>query len=225
MVLQAEDEISGIGAAVGASFAGKKSMTATSGPGMSLKTEVLGLASIAELPLVLLNVQRGGPSTGMPTKPEQADLFQAAFCAHGDVLRPVLAPTSAEDTFGSPSRPSTWPSSTRPRSSSSPTRRSPSARRRSIPSTSPGSRSWSGSARPRAARGRVPALRSDADSGVSPLSHPGMQGGNYLAAGIEHNVRGAPTASGAIHAAMNEKRFRKLAPLLERTDLFERQGH
>ncbi len=66
---------------------------------MSLKTEMLGLATIAELPLVLLNVQRGGPSTGLPTKPEQSDLFQAAFSAHGDVLRPVLAPTSVEDTF------------------------------------------------------------------------------------------------------------------------------
>ena len=88
-VLQAEDEIAGIGAVVGASFTGKKAMTATSGPGMSLKTEMLGLASIAELPLVCINVQRGGPSTGMPTKPEQSDLLQAAFSAHGDCLRPV----------------------------------------------------------------------------------------------------------------------------------------
>ena len=99
-VLQAEDEIAGIGAVVGASFAGKKAMTATSGPGMSLKTEMLGLASIAELPLVCVNVQRGGPSTGMPTKAEQSDLFQAAFSAHGDCLRPVLAPTSVGDIFG-----------------------------------------------------------------------------------------------------------------------------
>jgi 2-oxoglutarate ferredoxin oxidoreductase subunit alpha len=64
----------------------------------------------------------------------------------------------------------------------------------------------------------------DTPSGVSPLSHPGMAGGNYLAAGIEHDARGAPTASGAIHAAMNAKRFRKLAPLQERSDLFETQG-
>ena len=90
----------GFGAVVGASFAGKKAMTATSGPGMSLKTEMLGLASIAELPLVCVNVQRGGPSTGMPTKAEQSDLFQAAFSAHGDCLRPVLAPTSVGDMFG-----------------------------------------------------------------------------------------------------------------------------
>ena len=66
---------------------------------MSLKTEMLGLASIAELPLVCVNVQRGGPSTGIPTKGEQSDLFQAAFSAHGDVIRPVLAPVSAEDMF------------------------------------------------------------------------------------------------------------------------------
>ena len=76
-MLQCEDEIAGIGACVGASFAGKKALTATSGPGMSLKTEMLGLATIAELPLVVVNVQRGGPSTGIPTKSEQSDLFQA----------------------------------------------------------------------------------------------------------------------------------------------------
>src|SRR5678816_2234373 len=98
-VLQAEDEIAGIGAALGASFAGRKAMTATSGPGMSLKTEMLGLATIAELPLVVVDVQRGGPSTGIPTKSEQADLFQAVFSAHGDVSRPVLAPSSVADVF------------------------------------------------------------------------------------------------------------------------------
>ena len=79
-VLQAEDEIAGVGAVVGASFAGKKAMTATSGPGMSLKTEILGLATIAEIPLMCVNVQRGGPSTGLPTKSERPDL-QAVFRA------------------------------------------------------------------------------------------------------------------------------------------------
>src|ERR1044071_5026734 len=98
-VLQAEDEIAGIGAVVGASFAGKKAMTATSGPGMSLKTEMLGLASIAELPLVCINVQRGGAYTGMHPTAEPPDLFQAVFSAHGDVVRPVLAPISVADTF------------------------------------------------------------------------------------------------------------------------------
>ena len=116
VMLQAEDEIAGIGAVVGASFAGKKAMTATSGPGMSLKTEMLGLATIAELPLVCVNVQRGGPSTGLPTKSEQSDLFQACFSAHGD----VRAAGAGADLGGrhvrrSRSRPSTSPSTTRRR--------------------------------------------------------------------------------------------------------------
>src|SRR5512136_3026854 len=93
-MLQCEDEIAGVGAVVGASFAGKKALTATSGPGMSLKTEMIGLATISELPLVVINVQRGGPSTGIPTKSEQSDLFQAVFSSHGDSIRPVLAPVS-----------------------------------------------------------------------------------------------------------------------------------
>ncbi len=97
--LQAEDEIAAAAAAVGASYAGTKAMTATSGPGFSLQTEVLGLASAAELPLVCVDVQRGGPSTGMPTTQEQADLFAATFSCHGDSVRPVLAPTSVADTF------------------------------------------------------------------------------------------------------------------------------
>ena len=115
-VLQAEDEIAGIGAVVGASFAGKKAMTATSGPGMSLKTEMLGWRRIAELPLVCVNVQRGGPSTGMPTKSEQSDLFQAVFSAHGDVRAAgARADQRRRHLRASPSRPSTSPSSTRRR--------------------------------------------------------------------------------------------------------------
>src|SRR5205823_6358618 len=78
---------------------GRPAACATSGPGLSLKTEMMGLATIAELPLVIVDVQRGGPSTGLPTKSEQSDLFQAAFSAHGDVVRPILAPTTVSDTF------------------------------------------------------------------------------------------------------------------------------
>ena len=100
VVLQAEDEIAGVGAVVGASFAGKKAMTATSGPGhVAQDARCSASATIAELPLVCVNVQRGGPSTGIPTKSEQSDLFQAAFSAHGDVVRPVLAPTTVADMF------------------------------------------------------------------------------------------------------------------------------
>ena len=98
-VFQAEDEIAAIASALGASFGGNLAATATSGPGMSLKTEALGLAVMAELPLVVINVQRAGPSTGMPTKTEQADLFQALYGRHGEAPIPVLAAESPADCF------------------------------------------------------------------------------------------------------------------------------
>ncbi len=96
---QAEDEIAACGFAIGASYAGKCAVTITSGPGMSLKTELLGLAVMAEIPLVLINVQRGGPSTGLPTKVEQGDLLQALFGTHGDAPKIVMAPATIEDCF------------------------------------------------------------------------------------------------------------------------------
>ncbi len=96
---QAEDEIAGISAAIGASFTGNLACTATSGPGMALKTEALGLAIMAELPLVIVNVQRGGPSTGLPTKTEQSDLFQAVMGRNGDAPMPVIAPSTPGDCF------------------------------------------------------------------------------------------------------------------------------
>ncbi|HYY87388.1 MAG TPA: 2-oxoacid:acceptor oxidoreductase subunit alpha, partial [Chloroflexota bacterium] len=96
-VIQAEDEIAALGMVLGASYAGQKSMTATSGPGLSLMTEMLGLASMAEIPAVIVDCQRAGPSTGMPTRHEQGDLNHAIFAAHGEVSRVVLAPTSVTD--------------------------------------------------------------------------------------------------------------------------------
>jgi 2-oxoglutarate ferredoxin oxidoreductase subunit alpha len=98
-LVQTEDELSAIGAVIGGSFAGVKSMTATSGPGLALMTEMLGLASMAEIPAVIIDVQRGGPSTGLPTKSEQSDLWQALWGSHGDAPRVVLAPADVEDCF------------------------------------------------------------------------------------------------------------------------------
>jgi 2-oxoglutarate/2-oxoacid ferredoxin oxidoreductase subunit alpha len=223
VVLQAEDEIAGIGAALGASFAGKKAMTATSGPGMSLKTEILGLATTAELPLVLVNVQRGGPSTGMPTKSEQADLFQAVFSAHGDVCRPVLAPSSVADTFAvtveafnlaeeyqTPVVVLSDQEIGQRKETADPidTRALRIVERR----------------RPTDAELEHYVRFQPTDSCVSPISHPGLAGGSYQGAGIEHTETGAPTSSGLVHARMTEKRFRKLAPLAERRDLFAVEG-
>ncbi|MDS1271762.1 2-oxoacid:acceptor oxidoreductase subunit alpha [Lipingzhangella sp. LS1_29] len=96
---QAEDEIAGVGAALGASFGGSLGVTTTSGPGMVLKAETLGLAVMTELPLLVIDVQRAGPSTGMPTKTEQADLLMAMFGRNGESPLPVLAPQSPSDCF------------------------------------------------------------------------------------------------------------------------------
>ncbi len=96
---QAEDEIAGIVSSIGAAYGGALAATNTSGPGLALKTEALGLAVILELPLVVINVQRGGPSTGLPTKPEQSDLFMAMYGRHGEAPLPVIAACSPVDCF------------------------------------------------------------------------------------------------------------------------------
>jgi len=96
---QAEDEIAAIGASIGASFGGALGVTATSGPGMALKGEFLGLATMVELPLVVIDVQRAGPSTGMPTKTEQSDLLMAIYGRNGDTPTPVLAPKTPGECF------------------------------------------------------------------------------------------------------------------------------
>jgi 2-oxoglutarate ferredoxin oxidoreductase subunit alpha len=223
VMVQCEDEIAGVGAVVGASFAGKKAMTATSGPGMSLKTEMLGLASIAELPLVCVNVQRGGPSTGIPTKSEQSDLLQACFSAHGDVVRPVLAPVSVADTFGL-----TVEAFNVAEHYQTPvillSDQEISQRKETVDPIDTASVRVVGRRAPRGDELEKYERFKITDSGISPISHPGMRGGNYLASGIEHNERGAPTASGEVHARMNEKRIRKLDPLKHRRDLFLIEG-
>jgi 2-oxoglutarate ferredoxin oxidoreductase subunit alpha len=223
VMVQCEDEIAGVGAVVGASFAGKKAMTATSGPGMSLKTEMLGLASIAELPLVCVNVQRGGPSTGLPTKSEQADLFQACFSAHGDVVRPVLAPISVADTFEV-----TVTAFNVAERYQTPvillSDQEISQRKETVDPIDTSALVVESRRAPRGDELEGYERFKITDSGISPISHPGLPGGNYLASGIEHNERGAPTASGEVHARMNEKRIRKLEPLKHRRDLFVIEG-
>ncbi|HVV77923.1 MAG TPA: 2-oxoacid:acceptor oxidoreductase subunit alpha [Mycobacteriales bacterium] len=96
---QAEDEIAGVGSALGAAFGGSLGVTTTSGPGVALKSEAIGLAVSLELPLIVVDVQRGGPSTGLPTKTEQADLLQAAYGRNGESPVPVIAPCSPSDCF------------------------------------------------------------------------------------------------------------------------------
>src|SRR5439155_3196196 len=97
--MQAEDEIAAIGMAIGASFGGAIGVTGTSGPGVCLKSEAIGLAVMTELPCVIVDVQRGGPSTGLPTKTEQADLLQAMFGRNGECPVAIVAPCSPTDCF------------------------------------------------------------------------------------------------------------------------------
>ena len=99
LTFQAEDEIAGIGAAIGASYGGALGITSTSGPGISLKSEAIGLAVMTELPLIVIDVQRGGPSTGLPTKTEQADLLQVLYGRNGESPVAVLAPSTPSDCF------------------------------------------------------------------------------------------------------------------------------
>lgn len=98
-VVQVEDEIAGITMAIGAAYSGVRAMTSTSGPGLSLKTEALGLAGMSETPLVIMNSQRGGPATGLPTKYEQSDLNTMINAGHGEIPRIVLAPSTVEEAF------------------------------------------------------------------------------------------------------------------------------
>ncbi len=110
--LQAEDEIAGIGSALGAAFGGHLAATATSGPGLALKSETIGLALSLELPLVIIDVQRGGPSTGLPTKTEASDLLMAMYGRHGESPMPVVSAYSPSHCFSRRSRRADWLSST-----------------------------------------------------------------------------------------------------------------
>ena len=102
--MQAEDEIAGVGAALGAAYGGALGVTTTSGPGLALKSETIGLAVMQELPLLVIDVQRGGPSTGLPTKTEQADLLQAMYGRNGESPVPIVAPQSPGDCFTADAR-------------------------------------------------------------------------------------------------------------------------
>ena len=162
---QAEDEIAAIGAALGASYGGALGLTGTSGPGMALKAEMLGLAVMVELPLVVVNVQRGGPSTGLPTKTEQSDLLQALYGRNGESPLPVVAPASPGGVLrhgdrGLADRPEVHDA----RSSTSPTRSWPTAPSRGWSRTSP-TCPTSTSPTGRTAAGFYPYHRDERDAG------------------------------------------------------------
>jgi len=208
-LVQAEDELASINMALGASFGGVPSLTATSGPGLSLMIESLGLGVAAEIPVVVVDVMRTGPSTGIATKSEQADLGTALYGLHGDAPHVVVAPNSLADCLAA----TEWAVGL--------------AESLQVPVIVL-SDQYLGQARavvdmPPAAKVSFARMKAEGaegykryaltPSGVSPMAIPGTAGATYVADGLEHNERGTPSSQAADHLAQMDKRARKLAQL------------
>jgi 2-oxoglutarate ferredoxin oxidoreductase subunit alpha len=221
-IVQTEDELSALGAIIGGSFAGVKSMTSTSGPGLSLMAEMLGLASMAEVPVVILDVQRGGPSTGLPTKSEQSDLYMAVFGSHGDAPRIVLAPTDVEDCFHA-----TVDAFNIAEETQLPVIvLSDQAIGQSRQTVEMANLVHEVLDRRTPTDGELADYERYAASptGVSPMSIPGTKGGMYQTNGLEHDETARPASSHVMHEKMNRKRFKKLEYVEEKYPLFVRLG-
>jgi len=207
---------------IGASFAGVRSMTATSGPGLSLMTEMLGLASMAEIPTVIVNVQRGGPSTGNPTKTEQSDLSQALTGTHGDAPRVVLACSDVEDSFHA-----TVDAFNIAEEYQIPvillSDQSIGQRKQTISGTDL-EHGVVCRTLPSAVELEKYERYRETRNGVSPMSVPGIRGGEYQTNGLEHDASGRPASMYATHEKMNAKRYRKLWPIRDQYRFYRRFG-
>jgi 2-oxoglutarate ferredoxin oxidoreductase subunit alpha len=208
VLVQAEDELASINMIIGASYGGTPALTATSGPGLALMLESLGLAVASETPVVVIDVMRGGPSTGIPTKSEQTDLNVALYGLHGEAPHIVVAPNSVADCLFTTQWAVHLAEATQTpaivlsdqllgqaRAIIDRPQRTPFVAARQV-ARSPG------------ADYRRYAV---SDSGVSPMSLPGTRGGQYTADGLEHNPRGTPSSQASDHRAQLDKRARKLA--------------
>ncbi|MEO5332747.1 MAG: 2-oxoacid:acceptor oxidoreductase subunit alpha [Magnetococcus sp. YQC-5] len=206
-LVQAEDEIASLGQVLGASYAGKKSMTATSGPGLSLMSELLGMAFMGEIPTLVVDVQRGGPSTGLPTKHEQSDLFLAIHGTHGDAPRIVLSVEDVKDCIDM-----TVDALNMSQQYQCPvillSDGSLAFSTQTIPTPKPENyklverKMWDG-------QGKYFRYAMTGDN-ISPMSHPGTPGGEHIATGLEHGPSGAPLWAPANHEAMQRKRVDKI---------------
>ena len=208
-MVQTEDEIAALAMALGASFAGTKAMTATSGPGLSLMTELLGLASMAEIPVVIVDVQRAGPSTGLPTKTEQSDLNHLLYAGHGETPRIIVGPTTVEEAFYQTIRAFNL------------------AEKYQMPVFLVSDQHLSQRIQtvPLPDLSRIPVVEREraqqasgtyqryelTSSGISAMSVPGTEHGIYVATGLEHDLSGHPNYEPEMHRAMTVKRYRKLA--------------
>jgi len=206
-LLQAEDELASVNMIIGASYGGVPSLTATAGPGLALMTEGIGLAVAAEVPIVVVDVMRGGPSTGIPAKSEQSDLSYALWGLHGDAPRLVLAPTSIGDCAAT----TQWAVALAEALQSPaivlsdqfmgqsravidrPEDRGDAAKRLTVDEHTRDYKRYR-----------------DTESGVSPMAIPGTPGTVYTADGLEHTEAGIPTSTAREHAVQLDKRARKL---------------
>ena len=213
-LVQAEDEIASLGNVIGASYGGLKSMTATSGPGVSLMQELIGLSSMMEIPVVIVDVQRGGPSTGLPTKHEQSDLLLSALGCHGDASKVVISPEGIEDcvylTVEAFNVAEKYQLPVLLLSDGSLGFRTASMKRPDPSSVRIVNRdTWDGKSNDDERYMRYKLT----ESGISSMSKPGMDGGAYISTGLEHAESSAPKYTADNHSAMIDKRFNKLNDL------------
>lgn len=206
LLVQAEDELASINMCLGAAFGGTPAMTATSGPGLSLMIEALGLATAVELPVVVINVMRGGPSTGIPTKSEQADLNIAVYGAHGDAPRVVVAPTDIADCALT----TQWAVHLAEGLQSPAIVLSDQllGQTRAALNT-PAPRPWRAVRKLASAPGPEYRRFADDPSGVSPATLPGTAGGEHTLSGLTHREDGRPSAIVTDHHLQLDKRLRK----------------
>src|SRR6202000_2414560 len=212
--MQTEDEIAAISMAIGASYAGRVAVTGSSGPGIALKSEAAGWAGMAEIPLVVIDIQRGGPSTGMPTSVEQSDLNIACYGSHGDSPRVVIAPANVEDCFYTAIEAVNI------------------ARKYNVPvyilsdqAIATRIEAFSEPHLQKVCQDITPDLSPVADYKPYDLSTPDstvkrvvpgtriMSGKYPIATGLEHDELGHPTGSPKLHMQMSAKRRKKLQPL------------
>lgn len=216
-LLQTEDEISAIGAVIGAGYGGIRAMTGTSGPGFSLMTEFTGLSVMAEVPAVIINSQRGGPSTGIPTKTEQSDFNSAVFGGTGDCPRIVLAPIDTESCYDAMVKALYFAEkyqtlvvllldfflSNSIRNIPVPEKPGPELLDVNIAPTQEELKDYK--------RYKL------TETGISPRAIPGTPGGIFFATGLEHDENGRPNYSEAGHTSMSKKRFDKFNQVLTET--------
>lgn len=242
--LQAEDEMAALAAVLGASYGGVRAMTATSGPGFSLMTELIGLSSMAELPAVIVDAQRAGPSTGMPTKMEQSDLSFALNAGHGDTPRMIVAPADVKDCYElmilafnmaeryqMPVLFLTDQSLTARVESvdSGVFKPLPVQRRAEFEAHATNGANGANGANGKTPVGAATTVNEFSRyaytaSGISPISTPGAGAIGYVATGLEHDEHGHPDYEPEDHTAMMEKRFRKLDTATEELPQPQRYG-